>query len=98
MNRKLAVLVFVLPFGASFLLAKSGSAAEVAYQLNAPVLVVAQRYDNSQNYDRRDEVRRDEFRRDEFRHADRVWIPGHYERGFLGLVRRWVEGHWEVRR
>jgi hypothetical protein len=26
-----------------------------------------------------------------------VWIAGHYEPGFLGLGRKWVEGHWETR-
>jgi hypothetical protein len=28
----------------------------------------------------------------------RVWIAGHYEPGFLEIRRKWVEGHWEVRR
>jgi hypothetical protein len=29
--------------------------------------------------------------------SHRVWIAGHYEPGFLGLGRKWVEGHWETR-
>ncbi len=44
---------------------------------------------------RRDEIRqREAIRRDQ---ARRVWIPGHYEPGFLGIGRKWVEGHWENR-
>lgn len=44
---------------------------------------------------RRNEIRqRQAIRRDE---ARRVWIPGHYESGFLGIGRHWVEGHWENR-
>jgi hypothetical protein len=27
----------------------------------------------------------------------RVWIPGHYKPGFLGIGRKWVEGYWEYR-
>jgi hypothetical protein len=30
--------------------------------------------------------------------SNQVWIAGHYEPGFLGLGRKWVEGHWETRR
>jgi hypothetical protein len=104
MNRKLAVAAFALPFGVSFLLAKSASAAEVAYQPDAQTHVfVAQRYDDPQNHERRDDWRRNEvrgqsFHRNEFHHDDRgVWIPGHYKPGFLGLFRVWVDGHWEHR-
>lgn len=76
-------------------------------------LVLAQAYNNHRQYDqhqeareaiRRDEIRRDEIRQDEIRrdeiHRDasrRVWIPGHWESGFLGIGRKWVEGHWEFR-
>ena len=57
---------------------------------------------------RRDEIRQAEIRRDEIRQAEirqaeirrnaprRVWIPGHWESGFLGIGRKWVEGHWET--
>ena len=66
-------------------------------------LVVAQAY--HREYDQRQEAReasrRDEIRRDEIRRAEirrdaprRVWIPGHWESGFLGIGRKWVEGHW----
>ncbi len=55
--------------------------------------------------DRYDEHRvsnREEYRREirrEIRQEGvrRVWIPGHWEAGFLGIGRRWVEGHWEER-
>ena len=58
---------------------------------------------------RRDQLRQDELRRDQLRQAAlrrdelrrnearRVWIPGHWESGFLGIGRHWVEGHWENR-
>ena len=72
--------------------------------------IVAQRYDNNRYdnnrwNDRRDvrqDIRRDvrqdirqDLRRNQVR---RVWIPGHWEPGFLGIGRKWVEGHWEERR
>lgn len=70
-----------------------------------------QRYDDQRDRERREALRREELRqererelrleqnrRDDFRRNDRrVWIPGHYEPGFLGIGRRWVEGHWEDR-
>ncbi len=28
---------------------------------------------------------------------NRVWIPGHWERGFLGIGRKWVAGHYDDR-
>ncbi len=90
MNRKLAVTAFLLPFGVSFLLAKSAEATEVAYQPDGQThIFVAQRYDQPQNYERRDD----------FHHRDtRVWIPGHYKpAGLLGLFHVWVPGHWEYR-
>lgn len=48
---------------------------------------------------RREEARREEARREEGRRdaPRRVWIPGHWEPGFLGIGRKWVEGHWEDR-
>ncbi len=43
----------------------------------------------AQDHERRDiEIRHDERR---------VWIPGHYQPGFLGIFRVWVDGHWERR-
>lgn len=59
---------------------------------------------------RRDRDRGDDYCRDNWRDDDcrdnwrgdrrerrRVWVPGHYESGFLGIGRRWVEGRWEYR-
>jgi hypothetical protein len=59
---------------------------------------------------RRERDRRDEYCRDNRRDDDcrdnwqgdrrerrRVWVPGHYESGLLGIGRRWVEGRWEYR-
>ncbi len=154
MNCKLAIAVCTVPFGMVVLLAKSASAAEVVYQPDTPIVVVAQRYDdrgnnnqryddqwnnnqryddrgnNNQRYDdrqnrdqqeaiRREEIRRndirhdqlhrDQLRQDEFhqeqnrwsqnrRDDQRVWIAGHYESGFLGIGRRWVDGYWATGR
>lgn len=107
MHPKLAIAVFAVPLGA-ILLAKSASAAEVVPSEGGQgTTIVAQRYDDRR--DRLDEIRRreairldeirrraddrrDAIRRDEPR---RVWIPGHWEPGFLGIGRKWVEGHWE---
>ena len=54
--------------------------------------------DDSANTDRRYErdgaYRYDGDRRDQQR---RIWIPSHWESGFLGIGRRWVEGHYENR-
>lgn len=52
------------------------------------------RWDNRRDRwnDRRD--RWDDYRQE----SRRVWIPGHWEAGFLGIGRRWVDGHWEYRR
>lgn len=165
MNRKLAIVLFALPFGMSAALTRSASATD---QLDRhPPVVVAQRYDehderwnndprydnqrdrnqqykdhrnrnqrheDRRNRDRREAIRREQLRKNELRRQDgsrrndsrweqnrrdnvrwdrnrpidsrwdrnrqnirRVWIPGHYERGFLGIGRRWVEGHWETR-
>ncbi|MBW4520333.1 MAG: hypothetical protein KME16_11610 [Scytolyngbya sp. HA4215-MV1] len=43
---------------------------------------------------RREQIRREQDRRQS---NQRVWIPGHYEAGFLGIGRKWVAGHWEER-
>jgi hypothetical protein len=54
--------------------------------------------------DQRDIARQNELRREAAQQQQnrpvanpRVWIAGHYESGFLGLGRKWVEGHWENR-
>ncbi|MBW4695888.1 MAG: hypothetical protein KME27_29595 [Lyngbya sp. HA4199-MV5] len=46
------------------------------------------------NNNRRDNDWRDNNRRD---YQRRVWIPGHWERGFLGIGRKWVAGHYAYR-
>lgn len=109
MNSKIAaVLLILMPLGAISLFAKSASASE---NPSAPA-IVAQRYDDRRLSDldqrrrleeqrrleqqrRFEQQRREAVRRDTSR---RVWIPGHYEPGFLGIGRKWVEGHWEDRR
>ena len=112
MNRQIAVALLALPLsalpiGAATLLSQPATAAESRLPVavrQAPT-VVAQRYDNNgrdQNNDRREEARREEARREEARREEarrdrRVWIPGHWESGFLGIGRKWVEGHWETR-
>ena len=62
------------------------------------------RNDRSQEEARREALRRDEPRREALRRQDtrrdvsnRVWVPGHWEPGFLGIGRKWVEGHWAQR-
>jgi len=78
----------------------------------APV-VLAQRFDNdqrdrnqnndqrdrNQNNDRREAAQREAAQREAARRnaPRRVWVPGHWESGFLGIGRKWVEGHWENR-
>ncbi len=48
------------------------------------------RYDHQRcDHDWRYSNRRDSQRQ--------VWIPGHWERGFLGIGRKWVAGHYEKR-
>jgi len=53
------------------------------------------------DYRRDNDRRRDvDYRRDRDYRRERtfqVWIPGHYEAGFLGIGRRWVPGHYETR-
>jgi hypothetical protein len=60
------------------------------------------RYDNRWDNNRWDNNRRsDNWRNDQYYQQygnRRVWIPGHWEPGFLGIGRKWVEGHWEYRR
>jgi hypothetical protein len=68
-----------------------------------------QRDYDQRDYDQREAARREAVRRDEARReaiqreaarrqvSKRVWIPGHWESGFLGIGRKWVEGHWEER-
>ncbi|XGV98720.1 MAG: hypothetical protein ACAF41_07220 [Leptolyngbya sp. BL-A-14] len=51
------------------------------------------RRDNDWRNDRRD----NDWRRDRRDYQRRVWIPGHWERGFLGIGRKWVAGHYESR-
>jgi hypothetical protein len=65
--------------------------------------------ESQQNEIRRDHIRQDQLRQGELRQDQdhwnqnrrddqRVWIPGHYESGFLGIGRRWVEGYWATGR
>lgn len=67
------------------------------------------RWDNNRRYDDRWDNNHRDNRWDNNRRYDngryyqqygnrRVWIPGHWEAGFLGIGRRWVAGHWEYRR
>ncbi|BAU11934.1 hypothetical protein LEP3755_24580 [Leptolyngbya sp. NIES-3755] len=112
MNYKLVVAIAIaLPVTLSSLLTKSVS-AEPRPTANLSS-IVAQRNDNDlrrQPNDRRDNIRQEDLRREQIRREEaqrnqdrrrevtrRVWIPGHYEPGFLGIGRKWVEGHWEQR-
>ncbi len=61
------------------------------------------RWDNNRRYnDRWNNNHRDNWQNNNRYYNQyggrRVWIPGHWESGFLGIGRRWVEGHWEYRR
>jgi hypothetical protein len=101
-----AIALLVKPASAAELTVSSGVSQK-------PLLVAQQyngRRDYDQrDYDQREAARRDEARRDEARRealqreaarhqvSKRVWIPGHWEAGFLGIGRKWVEGHWEER-
>ncbi len=100
MNCKIAAALVALPVGALSFLPQSASAAEIQVSsTRSQPLVVAQRYDDRRDFDQRTRARREEFRRNEFRRDEhrRVWIPGHWESGFLGIGRKWVAGHWETR-
>ena len=100
MNRKIVAAMIALPVGVISSL--SPAAAEIHFSPAAKSFVVAQRYDNNRGYapragerqDRQEQYRRYDTRRDAHR---RVWIPGHWESGFLGIGRKWVEGHWQNR-
>jgi len=102
MNRTIAVLMIALPLGA-IALPRVSTAAEILPQPNQSE-VIAQRFDPNYPSDRRSEIQREEARRAEIRREEvrrdserRVWIPGHWEPGFLGIGRKWVAGHWETR-
>ena len=65
-----------------------------AETLSSTPFVVADRYDWRDNdYHRYDTERHDHdnWRRDEHH---RVWIPGHWDNGFLGIGRHWIPGHY----
>lgn len=60
------------------------------------------RRDNDWRNNQRDNDWRNDRRDNDWRHnrrdnQRRVWIPGHWERGFLGIGRKWVAGHYETR-
>lgn len=113
MNYKLVVAAILLPMSFTPLLTKSVSAAEPKLEANSSSTIVAQRYDyypqgrlqNNRRDIRQEELRREQIRREEAQRNQerrremtrRVWIPGHYESGFLGIGRKWVAGHWEER-
>ncbi len=109
MNRKIVIALLALPISVAPLVAKSAFAADAAFSSNTKPIVVAQRYDDRWDNDRREEARRAEARRAEVRREEarreearressrRVWIPAHWESGFLGIGRKWVAGHWETR-
>lgn len=61
------------------------------------------RWDNNHHYnDRWDNNHRDNWQNNNRYYnqygSRKVWIPGHWESGFLGIGRKWVEGHWDYRR
>ena len=127
MKRLIVIALLALPMGAFCSLAKPASAAVPFSPALSQGTVVAQRYDDHYDADRRDhrqddrrddhqddrreyrqddhqddrrEYRRDdrsEYRRDDRRDEHRVWIPRHWQSGFLGIGGHWVEGHWEDR-
>lgn len=68
-------------------------------QYNTGPIVIYGRDRDQDAYHRGEIYRNDPHRQVEYRRQEgiRVWIPGHWEPGFLGIGRRWVEGHWEVR-
>ena len=98
MNRKIAAMLLTLPIGALTVLSQSANAAErtsLAAERQSPI-VIAQRYDDQRDRNQNDN-RREAIRREEARREQRVWVPGHWEHGFLGIGRKWVGGHWEKR-
>ncbi len=52
---------------------------------------------NYQDRDYRDQNYRDQNYQNRDHQDDRIWVPGHYQAGFLGFGRTWVEGHWQYR-
>ena len=52
------------------------------------------RDNGDRRYERDGSYNRDADRREQPR---RVWISGHWESGFLGIGRKWVEGHYAYR-
>jgi hypothetical protein len=99
MNRKITAAIIALPVGVISSLTQSVAAAEIYFPPAVSRVDVAQRYDNNRGYapragERQEQYRRYDSRRDAHR---RVWIPGHWESGFLGIGRKWVEGRWENR-
>lgn len=109
MTSKIAAVLFLLPIGVASLLPKSASAAEMTSLQNnsnhlSSSVIVAQKYGAPYSWQRNDRRDRWDNRRDNDRDNDRryevrrVWVPGHWESGFLGIGRRWVEGRWEYHR
>ncbi len=113
MRREIATAMLVLPIGMTTLLPKSALATERSYypERNQVIIVTDRdndhryddRWDNNRRYDNRwdNNRRNDNWRNDQYYQQygnRRVWIPAHWEPGFLGIGRRWVEGHWEYRR
>lgn len=103
------VALILLPLGGS-LFANPSVAAPLVDSPAGTSTVVAQRRDDRpvvRQVEIRQPVRRVEIRqpvrrveiRQPVRRVEprRVWIPGHWEPGFLGIGRKWVEGHWENR-
>ena len=52
---------------------------------------------NRRDNDWRNNRRDNDWRNDRRDNQRRVWIPGHWESGFLGIGRKWVAGHYENR-
>ncbi|MBW4471705.1 MAG: hypothetical protein KME45_15035 [Stenomitos rutilans HA7619-LM2] len=52
---------------------------------------------NHRDNDWRNNRRDYDWRNNRRDYQRRVWIPGHWERGFLGIGRKWVAGHYEYR-
>lgn len=113
MKRIMLAAIGVLPIVALAALPKPASAGVVVRESNVryPVVVIDRPdYSDRRGYDNRNDDRRDynndrrgydnrNDRRDNRRWENqrRVWIPGHWERGFLGIGRKWVAGHYEYR-
>jgi hypothetical protein len=106
MNLKLPVVLFVVPLGLLSILTKPAAAAD-RYSDRAPSISVDQhpndryhqtpRANDRQYNNRRYDIRNHNIRRDEHQlNYRKVWIPGHYEPGFLGIGRYWVDGYWQI--